>query len=1372
MVKFVINTINLLFVISKHITLRKRFLINFYPIEYPQNQFLMKIKCCLCSVFLLFTIFLFGQKAEKMAPALRFVKERQSINSSVATPSLYAKSASTRLNKTSGKMESGYNCIIYTHSPDVLRSSGITLQSIHPTFSTAWLNLDQIATVASIPEVSYVDVSKLLKPNNDISVASSGASLLHAGRLDNTAYKGDGVIVAIIDSGIDWDHLDFRNPTDPNKSRILRIWDQTLTPIAGENAPAGFSLGVEYTQTQIENEIDGTPAGFVREKDIDGHGTHVSGIAVGNGAASNGKYSGLAPNADIVVIKSGDGTFDTSNIILALDYLKNLSNSLKKPIVVNLSLGSQTGAHDGTDPLEVAVDNFTDTAAGRIVVAAAGNENGENIHKQVLLSAGASQNISLQVPTATTNSSQDVFQFTAYANDTSTLTVSVTAPDGTQATSLSNGGSSVMNGKARVYMSNFIDPESGDRKVQVYVTRITVSTDVAGTWSIGITNTTTNSVTIDGWLDTKGDDFSSMTLTNGDNNYLVSIPGCATKAITVGAYMAKMDWYAASGKGYNYTNGLQDDISGFSSIGPRRDNVQKPNITANGQAAVSCLSSDSVLDAASPYMVINGLYRIEQGTSMAAPVVAGGVALLLQKKPSATFPEIKNAITSTAYKDALTGTTDNPTWGSGKIDVFKAASSFSYCQPLNRTTYNYEQPYRSDSNYSYNLAGKRAAIRFTATSSGQLGGVYFKTVQNQTLSQLTVEVRTASASNPGTLLGTYQITPSAVSKNSWNYFDLSSLSIPISNATDYFIVLVSATTDTFGLGQEITNNNRSLVSADGTTWNSVSNLRIRPVVYGTPPLAAPSITLSSVTTTDNQTICSGATINPIRYATTGVSGANFSGLPIGITGTWASGVATISGTTSQTGIFNYTVKIATTCDTATASGTITVGGIPSITSITVASGTTVTINGTNFLTGATPSVSIGGQTATVTTATNTKIIASLPSNSVGGNVIVTNACNLSSSGFAYPYLPPTNINLSAATLAENNSIGAIIGTLSATDADANDTFIYALVSGTGSTDNASFMITNASLKAATVFNAQTKSSYTIRIRVTDAGGLSFEKAFVITIIADSDQDGIRNELDLCPNTPIGVTVDFNGCELFILPATNYAVQATATSCVGQQNGAISVSAVNTNYTYVVTINGLAGIQLNSDNSFKNQFQNLLPGTYEICITIQGKPNYLQCYTIKVREPNVLSVTNKISSSGKEVTYTLNGANQYNVTFNGSTQTISTNQITLQLVPGQNTIAIATDLYCQGQFEDQIFVSEKLVFYPNPVQDVLNVYCSGTDQEVTATLTDLSGKSCATYSKSVPETRTIQLDVTELNSGFYFIHLKGTTLEETIKIIKK
>lgn len=1314
-----------------------------------------------------FVTSLIGQNNEKVATAFRFLKERQlSKNQSVSVPSLYKKLESKRVNRSTGIAELGYNSIIYTKSHEVLKANGITIQSMHPSFVTAWLSLDQISKVAALPEVNFVDTPKILKKTNDISVASTGASLLHAGRLDNTVYKGNGVIVAIIDTGIDWDHPDFRNASDQTKSRILRIWDQTLTPQTGETAPAGFNFGVEYTQAQINDEIDGAPAGFVREKDNDGHGTHVAGIAAGNGAALSTKYSGLAPNADIVIIKAGDGTFSTSNIISALDYLKNLASSLGKPIVVNMSFGSQNGAHDGTDPLEKAIDNFTDTAAGRVVVVASGNENGDNIHKQITLAGSANTAFTLQVPTTTLSSSEDVFQFTAYANDTGSLNVLVTAPDGTQATSLSSNGTTIFGSNAKVYISNYIDPESGDRKVQVYVTRTTTSTDVSGTWTIELTNTTSTTQTIDGWLDTKGDDFSDITVTGGDSNYLVGTPGSATKAITVGAYMSKIDWYGGSATGnagYSYNNGIQDDIAGFSSIGPRRDNVQKPNITANGQAVVSCLSSDSNLANSSPYMVVNGLYRVEQGTSMASPAVTGCVALLLQKKPGATFAQIKTAITTTATKDSFTGSTDNNTWGSGKIDVFKAASSFSYCQPLTRTTYNYEQAYGSSGNTAVNLGSNRAAIRFSSTSSGVLGGVYFKTGVTETLSSFTIELRADTNGTPGSLLGTLAVTPNLISKNSWNYFDLSSLGIAVANSTDYFIVLVPNSGDAFSLGRELIDSGRSYFSSNGTSWNATNNFRIRPVVYTNTGSLIPSMTLTSGTGTDTQTKCITTAITPITYTTVGATGATFSGLPAGVNGVWTSNTVTISGSPTVAGTFNYTVNLIVGCNVVSATGSLTINDVPTITSVSAVTANSVSIEGTNFIVGAQqPTVSIGGVAGTIVSATNTTIVASFASGNSSGNVVVTNACGVNSSPFVFNYAPPTiAFNPSEFLFTQWVTITAINPQLSG---NAADSFAISPALPSGLV----FNTTTGSISGKpTMSLAQT--SYTIT--ATNSGGSS-SAVIKITVVPDTDGDGIIDQIDLCPNTASGVTVDFNGCEIFLLPSNNYAVMATATSCVGQQNGAISVSATNTNYNYTVTINGQTGFELNSANGFKNQAQNLAPGNYEICISIAGKTNYLQCYTVKITEPTPLSATNKISSNGKQVTYTLSGATNYTVTLNGVAETYTSNEITLNLVSGQNTISIATDLHCQGEIADFIFVSEKVIFYPNPTYDYIHLYVPGTDAAIKVTLTNLSGQILETTSKSIAEERGIEMDLTSFPTGFYMVHLEGKTVNETIKVIKQ
>lgn len=1242
------------------------------------------LKKILLSYFFLFYInLLFSQQNDKIAPAFLYFKEKQTNKSisSAAVPSYFSKLETLRHNSETGISNLGYSCVIYTDFPEVLLANGIPLQSIHAHFSTAWLTIEQLTKAATLPEVKYIATPKMAKPTNDISVASSGASLLHEGRLDNTAYRGDGVIVAIIDTGIDWDHPDFRNPTDQSKSRILRIWDQTLTPVSGESSPTGYSFGVEYTQTHINNEIDGTPAGFVRSKDTDGHGTHVAGTAVGNGSAIDKKYSGLAPNADIVIIKSGSGSFDTNNVISAFDYLKKLSNSLNKPIVVNLSIGSQSGAHDGSDPMDIALNDFTTSAPGRAVVVASGNENGENIHKQLQLAANGSATISLKVPTASGSSSKDVFQYTIYANDNSVITATLRDPAGNTINVNSNStttGTSVYNGRCTAFYSNSVDLDSGDRRIQIFITRNTTSTDASGTWTFGLTNGTSKALTIDSWLDIKGDDYDFATdaIAGGDSNFLIGSPGSATNAITVGAYMAKIDWANSTGGALNYTEGRQDDICYFSSIGPRRDGVLKPDLVANGQAVISCSSSDAPTPDANT-TIATGLYRVEQGTSMATPTVSGSIALLMQKNPTATYNQIKTALNSTATKDFFTGTTANNTWGNGKIDAFKAASSFSYCKALERTVYNYEQSYTggSSTNGSNNTSNRRVALRFSTTSAGIVAGVFIKTAVNLTLTSLAVDVFSNNNGVPGTSLGTLAIPTSKLNKFSWNYIDLSSLAIPVANATDYFIVLKPGNSDTFGLGRETANSNRSFISTDGVSWSSVSNLRIRPVVF-----------------------------------------------------------------TNQG------------------------SSLPVISSVTAVLGSKLQIKGTSLVSpGQVSSVTVDGVTATIVTATATEIVVAMPSGKTGGAIKITNFCGSNTNPVSFNFTAPT-ISYNSGNVFFPKGIAFSVQPQ--------------LISGD---PVESYSISPLTLPAGLSFNTTTGiisgtatanfASSAFTVTATNLGG-SKTTTFSLTVDVDDDGDGIKNTSDICPNTPSGTKVDFNGCEIFVLPNDNFTAIATSTSCIGQQNGTISVTAKNTNFTYSVSINGQNSFELNAANSFKNQAQNLATGTYEVCITIASKPSFKQCYTLKIVEPLPLSVTNKLSTNGKQINFSVLGADTYTVTHNGNSQTYHTNTITLDLVPGTNSISIASDLSCQGIYVESIYVNEKSIVIPNPTSKSIQMFVGGSDQNVMVTLTDISGKIIQTVSKNLALGRIIDLDLTNEAPGMYILHLEGDTLREISKVIKK
>ena len=222
----------------------------------------------------------------------------------------------------------------------------------------------------------------LTLPDQSFVHLGTGAWVQHSEGL-----TGKGVVVGMVDSGLDWDHPDFwSSSTD---TRILYSWNQTIAAQGDENPPPWFGYGVEYDSLDII-------AGTIREADTMGHGTHVMGIAAGDGSATNGleppgRYAGLAPEAYIISVKT---TWFDADVVDGVDYIFRRAEALGLPCVVNLSLGSHYGPHDGTGPFEAAIANLT--GPGKIVVGAAGNSGSDALHARVVVSG--TDSISFQAP--------------------------------------------------------------------------------------------------------------------------------------------------------------------------------------------------------------------------------------------------------------------------------------------------------------------------------------------------------------------------------------------------------------------------------------------------------------------------------------------------------------------------------------------------------------------------------------------------------------------------------------------------------------------------------------------------------------------------------------------------------------------------------------------------------------------------------------------------------------------------------------------------------------------------------------------------------------------------------------------------------------
>ncbi len=619
--------------------------------------------------------------------------------------------------------------LIRTTNSHILDEAEIPYNSVYPEFVTAKVSIDELKRLSNINEVAYIDAPTISYPATNVSLPQNGTALLHNGALNNTKYKGKDVLVLIFDSGIDWNHIDFKDPEDPTKSRILYIWDQTLLGLeAGESRPSGFNYGVEYTKSDIDDEIDGSPSGFVREEDSNGHGSHVAGTAAGSGI----KFGGMAPEADIIVVKGGNGSFSEDNIIDALTYAEQKATTLGKPIIVNLSLGGQDGPHDGTRSYEEAIDNFSNKP-GRVVVVSAGNDGADEMHISGSIASGGNGTFQITVPSYTpeSGSSNDDFSFNVWYDGSATVTAKVTSPNGVVYERTSSAGTAADDSDGKIYLENLTI--SGNKRtigLEVY-DALLGNTPAEGVWTLELIGVST-SISYDGWLSDNliGEPASRVLLQNGDNDKSVAMPGTANKAITVGAYVTKVTWPSVNGGQYSYTDGDEPgDIAVFSSQGPTRDGRMKPEITAPGKGIVAALSNQLEESEGDVWINPDNIHFLSQGTSMSAPHVTGASALLLSNNPSLTVDEIKSLLGNTARSDDNTQSTPNNTWGYGKMDILQAvAKQQTQDSVLTREIVSYvstpEGPY-------YAFTGmERFAIRYTAPFSGKISGAYLLTLIN------------------------------------------------------------------------------------------------------------------------------------------------------------------------------------------------------------------------------------------------------------------------------------------------------------------------------------------------------------------------------------------------------------------------------------------------------------------------------------------------------------------------------------------------------------------------------------------------------------------------------------------------------------------
>ena len=242
----------------------------------------------------------------------------------------------------------------YSGSLTGLSSLGVTVTELLNEYAILTVPESLVERLALVPEIEYIE-----KPKRLFFSVNQGKTASCIPAVQNARYDlyGDGVLVALLDSGVDYAHPDFRN--EDGTTRILALWDQTIPG----RPPEGYRIGTEYTQQEINEALaadtESARYALVPSRDVSGHGTRVLGIAAGNGRASGGRYRGIASRSPILAVKLGmpreEGFPRTTELMQGLDYCIRKALELRLPVVVNISIGNTYGAHDGTSLLETYI---------------------------------------------------------------------------------------------------------------------------------------------------------------------------------------------------------------------------------------------------------------------------------------------------------------------------------------------------------------------------------------------------------------------------------------------------------------------------------------------------------------------------------------------------------------------------------------------------------------------------------------------------------------------------------------------------------------------------------------------------------------------------------------------------------------------------------------------------------------------------------------------------------------------------------------------------------------------------------------------------------------------------------------------------------
>lgn len=596
----------------------------------------------------------------------------------------------------------------------LLQQQGVEVNCLFDGFVTAMIPLEKLTVIPMLSGVTDVEISKKVQLCTDSTLSVTHTNLVHNGLQNNLpqSYDGTGVIVGIIDNGFDFQHRAFMRNDDPTKTRLVRVYDTQDN--SGHLAlfnhaiklPGSVFMGNEIYA--LKNDGTGT------------HGTHTASIAAGSHV--NG-YGGMAPGADIVLCSAAnlDGNLSLVEIANCVRYIDAYADSVGKPCVMSLSISTPDGQHDGKDYLTKAISQIV--GKGRIFVIAAGNNGNKPLYAHKKASQADPMNLLFR---SFSNAAADsayyhqghvssiwvrdlrsnlYFKFHVLDKKTGRIVW-----ESEQLSSSMTIDSSVLDGyftydpsvASTGYIKTVLKVSSDGSKycLQVSVVNLlsqsyeTVNGVKKSRYALGMSVYPRKETPcdFDVWAHVSKSGFSTISgpvitldgqvknnfYSKGDDSCSIGSYAVGDSVISAGGFIARNSYYSyfrnlvifdrtlTIGDIYNATS---YQAEGCGPTGQALPTISAPAV--NVVAAGSRYSYFAHNHNNTVMKTDDGCYwGVMTGTSMAAPTVAGIIALWLQANPDLSVAEVKSIIADSAIKDSFTNGANSQHFGpNGKIDA-------------------------------------------------------------------------------------------------------------------------------------------------------------------------------------------------------------------------------------------------------------------------------------------------------------------------------------------------------------------------------------------------------------------------------------------------------------------------------------------------------------------------------------------------------------------------------------------------------------------------------------------------------------------------------------------------------------------------------